>query len=74
MEPSAVRQNLSFIQHCNFLHASFNCFMQPLKILFLAIVFIADPAMSQTNTNAITQEVAFSAEKLIGLDFSKAKL
>ena len=48
--------------------------MQPLKLLFLTLLFVAATAPAQTNTNPITREMVVSAEKLIGLDFSDKKI
>jgi Asp-tRNA(Asn)/Glu-tRNA(Gln) amidotransferase A subunit family amidase len=43
-------------------------------VLLLSLCYLAFAAQSQTNTNVINREVAADAERLIGLDFSDAKL
>jgi len=42
--------------------------------LLTGLSLIASTALSQTNTNTINREVAADAERLIGIDFSEAKL
>src|SRR5207247_331728 len=47
--------------------------MRLLPIAFILLLTVA-AAVSETNTNPITREVVVHAEKLIGLDFSDAKI
>ncbi len=47
--------------------------MRLLPIAFILLLTVA-AAVSETNTNPITREVVVQAEKLIGLDFSDAKI